>query len=87
MEFDTVYSHMFFNMLFAWEDVRLMFQDIKRVLKGNAFNFFSVRNHNDKSYGKGKKIDDEVYDLDGFQVRFLRTTSEGPGRRERIRNP
>jgi SAM-dependent methyltransferase len=70
-EFDTVYSHMFFNMHFSWENVRLMFQDIKRVLKGNAFNFFSVRNHNDKSYGKGKKIDDEVYDLDGFQIRFF----------------
>jgi hypothetical protein len=40
-------------------------------LKGNAFNFFSVRNHNDKSCGKGKKIDNEVYDLNGFQVRFF----------------
>jgi len=70
-EFDTVYSHMFFNMRFAWENVRSVFQDIKRVLKGDAFNFFSVRNHNDKSYGKGKKIDDEVYDLDGFQIRFF----------------
>jgi hypothetical protein len=36
-----------------------------------------VRNHNDKSYGKGKKIDnDDMYDLDGFQIRFLRATSQ-----------
>jgi hypothetical protein len=50
-----------------------MFQEIRRVLKNDGFNFFSVRNYNDKSFGKGKKIDnnDDVYDLDGFQIRFF----------------
>jgi SAM-dependent methyltransferase len=47
-EFDVVYSHMFFNMLFTWEQLKFMFQEIRRVLRGNRFNFFSVRNHNDK---------------------------------------
>jgi len=72
-EFDTVYSHMFFNMRFKWDDLRLMFQEIKRVLKSGGFNFFSVRNHNDKSYRKGRKIDndDDLYDLNGFQIRFF----------------
>jgi hypothetical protein len=44
-----------------------------RVLRGNGFNFFSVRNHNDKCFGKGMKIDnnDDVYDLNGFQIRFF----------------
>jgi SAM-dependent methyltransferase len=73
-EFDTVYSHMFFNMYFKWENLKYMFQEVKRVLKDNAFNFFSVRNRNDKSYGKGRKIDnddDDVYDLNGFQIRFF----------------
>ena len=39
----------------------------------SGFNFFSVRNHNDKCFGKGKKIDnnDDVYDLKGFQIRFF----------------
>jgi SAM-dependent methyltransferase len=70
-EFDAVYSHMFFNMRFTWEQLKFMFQEIRRVLRGNGFNFFSVRNHNDKSFGKGKKIDnnDDVYDLNGFQIR------------------
>ena len=34
-------------------------------------NFFSVRNHNDKSYGKGREIDKVIYDIDGFQIRFF----------------
>jgi SAM-dependent methyltransferase len=72
-EFDAVYSHMFFNMHFKWKQMKFMFQEIRRVLRGNGFNFFSVRNHNDKSFGKGKKIDnnDDVYDLNGFQIRFF----------------
>lgn len=47
-------------------------------------NFFSVRNHNDKSYGKGREIDKGIYDIDGFQIRFFTekelqdlTTEEG----------
>jgi SAM-dependent methyltransferase len=72
-EFDAVYSHMFFNMRFTWEQMKFMFQEIRRVLRSNGFNFFSVRNHNDKSFGKGKKIDnnDDVYDLKGFEIRFF----------------
>jgi len=72
-EFDALYSHMFFSMRFTWDDLKFMFQEIKRVLKSGGFNFFSVRDHNDKSYGKGRKIDsdDDVYDLNGFQIRFF----------------
>jgi SAM-dependent methyltransferase len=70
-EFDAVYSHMFFNMRFKWEQLRFMFQEIRRVLKHDGFNFFSVRNHNDKSYGQGKKIDNDIYDISGFQIRFF----------------
>lgn len=34
-------------------------------------NFFSVRNHNDNSYGKGIEIDKGIYDMNGFQLRFF----------------
>jgi SAM-dependent methyltransferase len=72
-EFDAVYSHMFFSMLFTWNDLKSMFQEIRRALISGGFNFFSVRNHNDKSYGKGRKIDndDDVYELTWFQIRFF----------------
>jgi SAM-dependent methyltransferase len=72
-EFDAVYSHMFFNMRFTWKQLKFMFQEIRRVLRGYGFNFFSVRNRNDESFGKGNKIynNDDLYDLNGFQIRFF----------------
>ena len=70
-EFDAGYSHMFFNMRFKWEHLRFMFQEIRRVLKHDGFNFFSVRHHNDKSYVQGKNIDNVIYDINGFQIRFF----------------
>jgi len=70
-EFDAIYSHMFFNMRFTWEQLKFMFQEIRRGLKHDGFNFFSVRNYNDKSYGQGKKLDNDIYDINGFQIRFF----------------
>lgn len=69
--FDAVYSHMLFSMRFTTDELRFIFQEVKRVLKSNGFHFFSVRNHNDKFYGKGTRIDDEIYDINGFQIRFF----------------
>jgi SAM-dependent methyltransferase len=73
-EFDAVYSHMFFNMRFTWTKMRFIFQEIRRVMRSRGLNFFSVRNHNDRSYGMGRKIENDgeaIYDLDGFQIRFF----------------
>ncbi|MGB7952661.1 MAG: class I SAM-dependent methyltransferase [Candidatus Nitrosopolaris sp.] len=70
-EFDAVDSHMFFNMRFTCEQLKYMFQEIRRVLKNDCFNFFSVRNYNDNSYGQGKNIDNDIYDIDGFQIIFF----------------
>ena len=44
---------------------------MRRVLKPKGLNFFSVRNHNDKSYGKGVEIDKGIYDIYGFEIRFF----------------
>lgn len=40
-------------------------------MKLKGLNFFSVRNHNDKSYGKGREIDKGIYNISGFQIRFF----------------
>lgn len=71
--FDAVYSHMLFSMRFSQEQLRFIFKEIRRVLKNDGFHFFSVRNHNDKFYGKGIKINEEIYDINGFQIRFFTT--------------
>jgi SAM-dependent methyltransferase len=70
-EFDAVYSHMFLNLRFTCEQLKYMFQEIKRVLKNDGFNFFSVRNYNDKSYGQGKKIENDICNIRGFHIRFF----------------
>jgi SAM-dependent methyltransferase len=68
--FDAVYSHMLLNMRFTLRQLYSIFSETRRVLKPNGFNFFSVRNVHDGSVGKGIKVDDGVYDINGFQVRF-----------------
>lgn len=69
--FDAVYSHMLFSMRFSQEQLKFIFKEIRRVLRKDGFHFFSVRNHSDKFYGKGTKIDDETFDINGFQIRFF----------------
>ena len=62
---------MLLNMKFSPDDLNFIFSEIRRVLKPKGLNFFSVRNHNDKSYGKGREIDKGIYDINGFQLRFF----------------
>jgi SAM-dependent methyltransferase len=70
--FDAVYSHMLLNMHFSLNELHFIFSEIRRVLKPKGLNFFSVRNHNDKSYGKGIEIDKEgIYDINDFEIRFF----------------
>ena len=69
--FDAVYSHMLLNMRFSFSQLHFIFSEIRRVLKHKGFNFFSVRNRNDKSYGEGLEIENGIYDINGFQVRFF----------------
>jgi len=72
--FDVVYSHMLLNMRFSEDELHFILSEIKRVLKPKGWNFFSVRNHNDKFYGKGHKIENSIYDINGFQIRFFTET-------------
>jgi hypothetical protein len=58
-------------MEFTLDELHFIFSEIRRVLKPRGLNFFSVRNHNDKSYGKGREIDKGIYDINGFQIRFF----------------
>jgi SAM-dependent methyltransferase len=69
--FDAVYSHMLFNMRFSQDELHFVFSEIRRVLKPKGWNFLSVRNHHDKSYGKGQEIEKGIYDINGFQIRFF----------------
>jgi SAM-dependent methyltransferase len=69
--FDAVYSHMFYNMRFIDEELKFLFKESSRVLKNNGLLYFSVRSDKDVLYNKGKKIDSNIYEINGFQIRFF----------------
>jgi SAM-dependent methyltransferase len=69
--FDAVYSHMFYNMSFTDEELRFLFKESNRVLKNNGLLYFSARSDKDDLYNKGKKIDQNIYEINGFQIRFF----------------
>ena len=56
---------------FSQAELHSVFSEIRRVLKPNGLNYFSVRNHNDKFYGNGVEVEDRVYDINGFEVQFF----------------
>lgn len=69
--FDAVYSHMFYNMRFTDEELGFLFKESNRVLNNNSLFYFSVRSDKDVLYNKGKKIDNNIYEVNGFQIRFF----------------
>lgn len=72
--FDAVYSHMFFNMRLTDDQVKYLFVEVNRVLKSGGLNLFSVRSDNDSMYRKGTEVEKNIYDINGFQIRFFTKT-------------
>jgi predicted TPR repeat methyltransferase len=58
-------------LYFSLEELHFIFSELKRVVTPRGFNFFSVRNQNDNSYGTGIEIEKGIYDINGFQIRFF----------------
>ena len=69
--FEAIYSHMFFNMRLTDDELKCLFVEVNRVLKGGGLNLFSVRSDNDAMYKKGTEVDKNIYDINGFQIRFF----------------
>jgi SAM-dependent methyltransferase len=69
--FDAVYSHMFFNMRFSADDLKYLFIEVNRVLKNDGLNLFSVRSDHDAMYRRGALVEEDIYDINGFQIRFF----------------
>jgi SAM-dependent methyltransferase len=69
--FDAIYAHMFYNMRFTNEELEFLFTETSRVLKNYGLLYFSVRSDKDVRYNTGKKIDNHIYEINGFQIRFF----------------
>ena len=69
--FDAFYSHMFFNMRFTDDQVKYLFAEVNRVLEDGGLNLFSVRSDNDAMYKKGTEVEENIFDINGFEIRFF----------------
>jgi SAM-dependent methyltransferase len=70
--FDAVYSHMFFTMEFNEDDVAMMLEECRRVLKPGGLNIYSVRNDHDAQYGKHTPKGKDMWQNPlGFVVHFF----------------
>ncbi len=68
---DAAYASMVLNMRFSKAEIYNLLSEIRMALKPNGLNLVSVRNNHDKFYGKGVKIEDGVYNINGFEIRFF----------------
>lgn len=80
--FDACYSHMLYCMALTNKELEFLTSEIKRILKPGGLNIFTVRNIEDKHYGMGTHIMEDMYERGGFVVHFfsedkVRRLSEG----------
>lgn len=71
--FDAVYSHMFFNMRFTCAEISILFKEVNRILEDEGLHFFSVRSDHDAFYKNGMQVTNNIYEINGFQIRFFTT--------------
>lgn len=69
--FQACYSHMLFCMALTNQDLKDLNQEIFRVLKKDGFNIYTVRNHTDGDFKKGKHRGEDMYEMNGFIVHYF----------------
>ncbi len=69
--FDACFSHMLYCMDLTTQERQCLAAEVRRVLKGNGINFYTVRNTADKHYGAGLAKGEDRYEVDGFAVHFF----------------
>ena len=69
--FDACYCHMLYCMALCTNELEALFEEVKRVLKPNGLNIFTVRHTGDAHYGKGIHRGEDMYEVGGFIVHFF----------------
>lgn len=70
--FDTCYSHMLFCMALTSSEIVYLSGEIRRVLKPDGLNVYTVRNTEDAHYRKGIHRGEDIWEIDGgFIVHFF----------------
>ena len=58
-------------MDFTDNNLKFLFVETNRVLKNKRILSFSVRNNKDIMYRKCTKITENIYNINGFRIRFF----------------
>ncbi|MGA2315805.1 MAG: class I SAM-dependent methyltransferase [Thermodesulfobacteriota bacterium] len=69
--FDACYSHMLYCMALTTAELEFLSDEIRRVLKPNGLNIYTVRNTNDPHYRTGVHQGEEIYEIGGFVIHFF----------------
>jgi SAM-dependent methyltransferase len=69
--FDGCYCHMLYCMALCTSELESLFQEVRRVLKPNGLNIYTVRHTGDAHYGKGIYRGEDMYEVGGFIVHFF----------------
>ncbi|WP_406661928.1 class I SAM-dependent methyltransferase [Methanolobus sp. ZRKC3] len=71
-QFDACYSHMLMCMALTTSELEFAMQEIKRVLKKDGLNIYTVRNTTDPQYATGTHRGEDMYEIEGgFIVHFF----------------
>lgn len=79
---DACYSHMLYCMALTISQLESLSKEVKRILKPNGLNIFTVRTKEDPHYARGITRGEDMYEADGFVVHFfdrekVRSLAEG----------
>lgn len=69
--FDACYSHMLYCMALTTAELEFLSDEIRRVLKPDGLNIYTVRNTNDPHYRTGIHQGEEIYEIGGFVIHFF----------------
>jgi len=68
---DGCYSHMLYCMALTTSQLESLSKEVKRILKPNGLNLFTVRTKEDPHYARGIARGEDMYEADGFVVHFF----------------
>jgi SAM-dependent methyltransferase len=70
--FDACFSHMFFTMELIEREIEGILGEVRRVLKPNGLNLYSVRNDRDPDFARGTHMAEDMWqNSNGFVVHFF----------------
>jgi len=69
--FDACYSHMLYCMALTMAELEILSDEIRRVLRPNGLNIYTVRNTKDPHFRTGIHQGEEIYEIGGFVLHFF----------------